>query len=49
MQTADLEALVAHLWRLLFLSGPQLNMGMDSQCFISLEEAFRDSMASRPS
>jgi hypothetical protein len=32
-------------WGLLFLNGPHLNMGMDSQWFISLEEAFRDSMA----
>src|SRR3954470_558541 len=32
-------------WGLLFLSGPYLNMGMDSQWFISLEEAFRDSRA----
>ena len=32
-------------WGLLFLKGPHLSMGMDSQWFISLEEAFRDSMA----
>ena len=32
-------------WGLLFLSGPHLNMGMDSQWFKSLQEAFRDSMA----
>ena len=32
-------------WGLLCLSGQHLSMGMDSQWFISLEEAFRDSMA----
>ncbi len=32
-------------WGLLFLSRHHLNMGIDSQWFISLEEAFRDSMA----
>ena len=32
-------------WGLLFLQGPYLSMGMDSQWFVSLEEAFRDSMA----
>ena len=32
-------------WGLLFLHGPHSSMGMDSQWFASLEEAFRDSMA----
>ena len=32
-------------WGLVFLSGPNMNIGMDAQWFISLEEAFRNSMA----
>src|SRR6266478_5665200 len=32
-------------WGLLLLSGSHLSLGMDSQWFISLEQAFRDSMA----
>ena len=32
-------------WGLLVLQGPHLSMGMDSQWFLSLEEAFRNSMA----
>lgn len=32
-------------WGLLFLRGPHLSMGVDSQWFVSLEQAFRDSMA----
>lgn len=30
---------------LVFLSGPHMNIGMDCGWFVSLEEAFRDSMA----
>ncbi len=29
-------------WGLLFVAGPHLSMGMDSQWFVSLEEAARD-------
>ena len=29
----------------MFLSGPHMNIGMDCGWFVSLEEAFRDSMA----
>ena len=32
-------------WGLLFLSGQHLSMGMDSQWYSSLEDAFRQSMA----
>jgi hypothetical protein len=32
-------------WGLVHLSGPHMNIGMDSGWFISLEEAMRDSMA----
>jgi hypothetical protein len=32
-------------WGLVFLSGPHTNIGMDCSWFVSLEEAFRDSMA----
>jgi hypothetical protein len=32
-------------WGLVFLSGPHMNIGMDSGWFISLEQAMRDSMA----
>ena len=32
-------------WGLVFLSGPHMNIGMDSGWFISLEQAFRESMA----
>jgi len=32
-------------WGLVSLSGPHMNIGMDSGWFVSLEEAFRDSVA----
>jgi hypothetical protein len=32
-------------WGLVFLSGPHTNIGMDSSWFVSLEDAFRNSMA----
>jgi hypothetical protein len=32
-------------WGLVFLSGPHMNIGMDCGWFVSLEEAFRESMA----
>jgi hypothetical protein len=32
-------------WGLVFLSGPHIDIGMDSGWFVSLEQAFRDSMA----
>ena len=32
-------------WGLVFLSGPHMNIGMDSSWFVSLEDAFRNSMA----
>jgi hypothetical protein len=32
-------------WGLLFITGPHLNMGMDSGWFVSLEDAVRESMA----
>lgn len=32
-------------WGLLFINGPHMSMGMDSQWFVSLEEAVRDSRA----
>lgn len=35
----------SYAWSLLSLRGDYLNMGMDSQWFVSLEEAFRDSRA----
>lgn len=34
-----------HPWGLVFLSGPHMNIGMDSAWFVSLEDAMRDSMA----
>lgn len=35
----------AHPWRLVFLSGPHLSIGMDSEWFATLEGAVRDSVA----
>ena len=32
-------------WGLVFLSGPHMNIGMDCGWFVSLEQAFRESMA----
>jgi hypothetical protein len=32
-------------WGLVFLSGPHMNIGMDCSWFVSLEQAFRESMA----
>ena len=32
-------------WGLVFLSGPHMNIGMDCSWFVSLEDAFRESMA----
>ena len=32
-------------WGLVFLSGPHMGIGMDSEWFVSLEEAMRGSMA----
>jgi len=32
-------------WGLVFLSGPHMNIGMDCAWFVSLEQAFRESMA----
>jgi hypothetical protein len=32
-----------HPWGLLFISGPNMGMGMDSNWFISLEQSFRES------
>lgn len=32
-------------WGLVFLSGPHMNIGMDCGWFVSLEEAFRESIA----
>jgi len=32
-------------WGLVFLSGPHMNMGMDSSWFASLDDAMRESMA----
>jgi hypothetical protein len=32
-------------WGIVFLSGPHMNIGMDSQWYVSLEEAMRGSMA----